>query len=53
MFQCVSLDGCFFHKSGIISGGFSDLIVKAKQWENIQSSSNISVLKKQKVLDFL
>ncbi|XP_029158281.1 structural maintenance of chromosomes protein 1A-like isoform X2 [Nylanderia fulva] len=39
--DCVSLDGCFFHKSGIISGGLTDLAKKAKL-------STISVLKEQK-----
>ncbi|XP_039303602.1 structural maintenance of chromosomes protein 1A isoform X2 [Solenopsis invicta] len=30
--NCVSLDGCFYRKDGIISGGQADLIKKAKQW---------------------
>ncbi|XP_011645211.2 structural maintenance of chromosomes protein 1A-like [Pogonomyrmex barbatus] len=35
-YSCVSLDGCFYHKDGTISGGQTDLIVKAKQWEKQQ-----------------
>lgn len=46
-YDCVSLDGCFFRKSGIISGGLADLTVTAKQWENIPLFSDISVLKEQ------
>ncbi|XP_050460763.1 structural maintenance of chromosomes protein 1A-like isoform X1 [Cataglyphis hispanica] len=44
--QCVSLDGCSFHRNGIISGGLTALTARAKQWENIQS---LSVLKEQKI----
>ena len=31
--QAVSLDGTMFHKSGIISGGTTDLTIKAKRWD--------------------
>ncbi|EFN69108.1 Structural maintenance of chromosomes protein 1A [Camponotus floridanus] len=33
-YDCVSLDGCYFQRNGFISGGLTDLIAKAKQWEN-------------------
>ncbi|XP_070169774.1 structural maintenance of chromosomes protein 1A-like [Polyergus mexicanus] len=45
-YNCVSLDGCSFHRSGIISGGLTALTIRANQWENIQS---LSVLKEQKM----
>ncbi|XP_050460773.1 structural maintenance of chromosomes protein 1A-like isoform X2 [Cataglyphis hispanica] len=45
-YDCVSLDGCSFHRNGIISGGLTALTARAKQWENIQS---LSVLKEQKI----
>ena len=32
--QAVSLDGTLFQKSGIISGGASDLRAKAKRWDD-------------------
>ena len=35
LFQAVSLDGTLFDKSGIISGGMSDLRMKAKRWDDI------------------
>ncbi|XP_018366242.1 PREDICTED: structural maintenance of chromosomes protein 1A-like [Trachymyrmex cornetzi] len=31
--DCVSLDGCFYRKKGLMSGGLADLTVKAKQWD--------------------
>jgi len=39
------LDGCFYRKDGLISGGQADLIVKAKQWGDQQ----MSMLREQKV----
>jgi len=39
------LDGCFYHKDGLISGGQADLTVKAKQWEDQQ----VAMLKERKV----
>ncbi|RLU19349.1 hypothetical protein DMN91_007906 [Ooceraea biroi] len=38
-YNCVSLDGCLFGKSGLISGGEADLAVKAKQWGDQQVAS--------------
>ncbi|KYM93308.1 Collagen alpha-2(I) chain [Atta colombica] len=32
-YDCISLDGCFYRKNGLMSGGLADLIVKAKQWD--------------------
>ncbi|KAG5331244.1 SMC1A protein, partial [Acromyrmex charruanus] len=32
-YDCVSLDGCFYRKKGLMSGGLADLTVKAKQWD--------------------
>ena len=31
--QSVSLDGTLFQKSGVISGGASDIKAKAKRWD--------------------
>lgn len=45
MFQCVALDGTFYQKAGIISGGSLDLAKKAKRWDEKQMSQ----LKAQKV----
>ncbi|XP_018392325.1 PREDICTED: structural maintenance of chromosomes protein 1A-like [Cyphomyrmex costatus] len=42
--KCVSLDGYFYHKNGLMSGGQADLIVKAKQWDE----QRILILKEQK-----
>ena len=33
IFQSVSLDGTLFQKSGVISGGASDLKMKARRWD--------------------
>lgn len=33
VFQSVSLDGTLFQKSGVISGGASDLKMKARRWD--------------------
>lgn len=47
--QCVALDGTFYQKAGIISGGSLDLAKKAKRWDEKQMSQ----LKAQKVIYFL
>lgn len=44
--QCVALDGTFYQKAGIISGGSLDLAKKAKRWDEKQMSQ----LKAQKVI---
>lgn len=36
--QCVALDGTFYQKAGIISGGSLDLAKKAKRWDEKQMS---------------
>lgn len=46
--QCVALDGTFYQKAGIISGGSLDLAKKAKRWDEKQMSQ----LKSQKVIYF-
>ena len=33
-YDAVALDGTFYQKSGIISGGSVDLARKAKRWDN-------------------
>lgn len=33
LFQTVALDGTLFQKSGVISGGASDLKAKARRWD--------------------
>lgn len=43
--QCVALDGTFYQKAGIISGGSLDLAKKAKRWDEKQMAQ----LKSQKV----
>lgn len=43
--QCVALDGTFYQKGGIMSGGSLDLAKKAKRWDEKQMSQ----LKAQKV----
>ena len=43
--QAVALDGTFYQKSGIISGGSLDLARKAKRWDE----KHMSQLKAQKV----
>lgn len=48
-FQCVALDGTFYQKAGIISGGSLDLAKKAKRWDEKQMSQ----LKNQKVTKLL
>jgi len=47
--QCVALDGTFYQKAGIISGGSLDLAKKAKRWDEKQMSQ----LKAQKVMYLL
>lgn len=47
MFQAVALDGTFYQKSGIISGGSLDLARKAKRWDE----KHMSQLKATKVCD--
>lgn len=37
-FDCVALDGTFYQKSGIISGGSLDLAKRAKRWDEKQMS---------------
>lgn len=46
LLQCVALDGTFYQKAGIISGGSLDLAKKAKRWDEKQMSQ----LKAQKVI---
>merc|ERR1711936_54120 len=43
-YDCVALDGTFYQKSGIISGGSVDLAKKAKRWDDKQ----VSTLKSRK-----
>lgn len=43
-YDCVALDGTFYQKAGIISGGSLDLAKKAKRWDEKQMSQ----LKSQK-----
>lgn len=43
--QCVALDGTYFHRNGIISGGAFDLQRKAKRWDDKQ----VAQLKARKV----
>merc|ERR1712142_341062 len=38
-YDAVALDGTFYQKSGIISGGSVDLARKAKRWDDKQVSS--------------
>ncbi|XP_011068647.1 PREDICTED: structural maintenance of chromosomes protein 1A-like [Acromyrmex echinatior] len=47
-YDCVSLDGCFYRKKGLMSGGLADLTVKAKQW----NEQRILTLMEQKVVNF-
>lgn len=42
--KVVSLDGTLFQKSGVISGGASDLKAKAKRWDEKVYSSSIWTL---------
>jgi len=51
MFQSVSLDGTLFQKSGVISGGASDLKVKARRWD--EKMLNQLKVKKEKLSDEL
>lgn len=44
--QAVSLDGTLYKKSGIISGGVTDLVRKSRQWDEKQ----IVQLKEKRVL---
>merc|ERR1719242_2375825 len=43
-YDCVALDGTFYQKSGIISGGSVDLAKKAKRWDDKQ----VALLKTRK-----
>lgn len=43
--QALALDGTFYQKSGIISGGSLDLARKAKRWDE----KHLSQLKSKKV----
>lgn len=45
--QALALDGTFYQKSGIISGGSLDLARKAKRWDE----KHLSQLKAKKVSD--
>jgi len=47
----VSLDGTLFQKSGVISGGASDLKVKARRWD--EKMLNQLKVKKEKLSDEL
>ena len=47
----MSLDGTLFQKSGVISGGASDLKVKARRWD--EKMLNQLKLKKEKLSDEL
>merc|ERR1719245_1077412 len=50
-YDAVALDGTFYQKSGIISGGSVDLAKKAKRWDDKQVSTLKS--KKEKLADEL
>merc|ERR1719414_1861530 len=50
-YDAVALDGTFYQKSGIISGGSMDLARKAKRWDDKQVSTLKS--KKEKLTDEL
>jgi structural maintenance of chromosome 1 len=50
-YDAVALDGTFYQKSGIISGGSVDLAKKAKRWDDKQVSTLKS--KKEKVAEEL
>ena len=50
-YDAVALDGTFYQKSGIISGGSVDLARKAKRWDDKQVSTLKS--KKEKLTDEL
>lgn len=47
--QALALDGTFYQKSGIISGGSLDLARKAKRWDE----KHLSQLKAKKVSFYL
>lgn len=49
--QSVSLDGTLFQKSGVISGGASDLKAKARRWD--EKMLNQLKVKKEKLSDEL
>lgn len=49
LFKALALDGTFYQKSGIISGGSLDLARKAKRWDEKQMSQ----LKAKKVFVFV
>ena len=40
-YDAVALDGTFYQKSGIISGGSVDLARKAKRWDNKHVSNQL------------
>ncbi len=50
-FQAVALDGTLFQKSGIISGGASDLKAKARRWD--EKMLNSLKQKKERLSDEL
>ena len=50
-YDAVALDGTFYQKSGIISGGSVDLAKKAKRWDDKQVSNLKS--KKEKLTEEL
>ena len=41
--KVVSLDGTLFQKSGVISGGASDLKAKAKRWDEKVSAPSLYI----------
>ncbi|XP_012228669.1 structural maintenance of chromosomes protein 1A-like [Linepithema humile] len=50
-YDCVSLNGCFYRKDGLISGGEADLISKAEQWmkqREYEGARDTFALEKQK-----
>ena len=50
-YDAVALDGTFYQKSGIISGGSVDLAKKAKRWDDKQVSTLKS--RKEKLVGFI
>ena len=50
-YDAVALDGTFYQKSGIISGGSVDLAKKAKRWDDKQVSTLKS--RKEKLVSFI
>ncbi|KAK7102755.1 structural maintenance of chromosomes protein 1A-like [Littorina saxatilis] len=47
--KSVALDGTLFQKSGVISGGASDLRAKARRWD--EKSMNVMKAKKEKLME--